>query len=1192
MWDERSTERMDDAETPAAGMHAHEAAHDSECRSSSPAPSMEPSLIRDGELPLPQASRTGDDDHARRVGDSQEGEEEAMMPQWLDGRASADHEGLGLGLAIWPPTPGLPTSPLTTSSPPQPSSTPASSLLSSCPSSRSTSPTIANDYAISPVDLVAPSAERMPSVSVADGPMGRLSAGTSQSQTRSFFSNLFSRSSRSGRTHSSSGSPASSTGSSPAESQPDRFDDVSAQHGRSTSMPQLASAPEPRYSAEMPRPVSRQSSRSPRSLAARTFASISRSTSTRSIDRDAGPPRDPPYSPQALPVTDSGTSTSRAPPLGPAPPLSSIGLTLNSITPNLSLSRNSQPLCGAILDGRYLLIGTTSGLDFLPLPEVGSLPVQHTGLKKRRETRKPLSLIKRTRFKRIVVLGERSNVLVAIAGRNDHARVYALDGIRAMIERRMSEVDPLQGYPISSLLTKGKKQEVRIPMAAATSSEDFFASYQFPAGARAPELSPPGRDPLPTDPRTSRPPSLCDRRAASNGPIRISQRAGISAAPVVRAIPTVHSPRQSMESSPTSSLADFFRETGPETAPPELDKLISVPRRHSLDGVLPDGTPKNAHFPLGRGLADPPRLPRLRRLSSIDTGFVKPEEVGAGERQQRRPLSCSAVPSSPTLGLADILQGSGPPRSRTMLARSPVIDEQDAAATARALLETLSEEPPSAHLRGSTPRAGVGSSFNGARTFPTRRGSRVEAPPLNDSTSGRGESRLAPPGAELVNVVPTYPRSGRRPSQQNSDRYGKRRSIASLCSGTDRSFWAPNAHAHPASVDSPLEYVKLARSRGAWLLKAVETRRRTYLALLVGDEKNRIELFTGSKNISLSLNRTFVLPDTPRSIELQLQGDELADIYLIYADTIFALEPVTVRVREVSVGRAERRAQRQHERHQEEQERLMREGPSGAVSDSLRHGGSSGLPSHELHRFVAEEAIATDPAASSSPPTYVQPLSNPSSPPRATVSTGADRVSPIHDYSGFQQLPFIPPFPPSILGPSWVIPPLYTDVVTDAAGPAAPPIADAELLLPPVSLLGGAALRNNGPPGLFFCSKRGTTSSIITADGKSVIKAPLRWSSTQADSRNDTDDNSEPFEGHRLELLVPPGKATVAINLSARRVEALPIVGDDELPLPLELPLRARASVQFLASDATGAQLFFAEATGTSYAVKCLSGLS
>ncbi|TNY21960.1 hypothetical protein DMC30DRAFT_349755, partial [Rhodotorula diobovata] len=132
-----------------------------------------------------------------------------------------------------------------------------------------------------------------------------------------------------------------------------------------------------------------------------------------------------------------------------------------------------------------------------------------------------------------------------------------------------------------------------------------------------------------------------------------------------------------------------------------------------------------------------------------------------------------------------------------------------------------------------------------------------------------------------------------------------RRPAASL--HRDRAPSQAPPDAHPASSASPLEYVKLARTKGARMLRAVETKKRTYLAVLSGEEGERIELFTGSRSISLSLNRTFVLPETPRTIEFQLQGDDLIDIYLIYGESIFALEPSTVRVREVGVGRGERR---------------------------------------------------------------------------------------------------------------------------------------------------------------------------------------------------------------------------------------------------------------------------------------------
>lgn len=111
-------------------------------------------------------------------------------------------------------------------------------------------------------------------------------------------------------------------------------------------------------------------------------------------------------------------------------------------------------------------------------------------------------------------------------------------------------------------------------------------------------------------------------------------------------------------------------------------------------------------------------------------------------------------------------------------------------------------------------------------------------------------------------------------------------------------------------------------------------------------------------------------------------------------------------------------------------------------------------------------------------------------------------------YTTFQQLPFIPPVPSSILASAWTIPPLYTDVVgadadaeADAAMPNPPFSIPTALhskkafttgasrieppLLSPISLLGPAAHRSQGPPGLFFVTKGSNLSGIVTAEGKS-----------------------------------------------------------------------------------------------------------
>lgn len=91
---------------------------------------------------------------------------------------------------------------------------------------------------------------------------------------------------------------------------------------------------------------------------------------------------------------------------------------LDMLIPSQPLSRFGLPLCGAVLDDQYLLIGTSVGMDFIPLfrPPGSSIKAGAPIVKR------PLSLIKRTRFKQIVILKERSNILLAVAGRNDHVR--------------------------------------------------------------------------------------------------------------------------------------------------------------------------------------------------------------------------------------------------------------------------------------------------------------------------------------------------------------------------------------------------------------------------------------------------------------------------------------------------------------------------------------------------------------------------------------------------------------------------------------------------------------------------------------------------------------------------------------------------------------------------------------------------
>lgn len=114
---------------------------------------------------------------------------------------------------------------------------------------------------------------------------------------------------------------------------------------------------------------------------------------------------------------------STPPPPLPAPMLTDLGLSLSSVTLPLSPSHfSSPPASGAFLQPHYLLLCHAQGLDVLPLV---SPPAPQ-----------PYSLIRRVAFKSVVVM-EHRGVLVAIAGRRDGVRVYALEEVKRAVEWRM-----------------------------------------------------------------------------------------------------------------------------------------------------------------------------------------------------------------------------------------------------------------------------------------------------------------------------------------------------------------------------------------------------------------------------------------------------------------------------------------------------------------------------------------------------------------------------------------------------------------------------------------------------------------------------------------------------------------------------------------------------------------------------------
>ncbi|CAG8677824.1 8690_t:CDS:2 [Cetraspora pellucida] len=94
------------------------------------------------------------------------------------------------------------------------------------------------------------------------------------------------------------------------------------------------------------------------------------------------------------------------------------------------LNKKEKYLCGSVLDNRYFLLGSNSGLEFIDL----SLPS---------EQQIPEKLIDAVRFKHIVILiTQRYSALIALAGKNNHIRTYNLSNLRLLIKCKLISRTP------------------------------------------------------------------------------------------------------------------------------------------------------------------------------------------------------------------------------------------------------------------------------------------------------------------------------------------------------------------------------------------------------------------------------------------------------------------------------------------------------------------------------------------------------------------------------------------------------------------------------------------------------------------------------------------------------------------------------------------------------------------------------
>jgi hypothetical protein len=173
-------------------------------------------------------------------------------------------------------------------------------------------------------------------------------------------------------------------------------------------------------------------------------------------------------------------------------------------------------------------------------------------------------------------------------------------------------------------------------------------------------------------------------------------------------------------------------------------------------------------------------------------------------------------------------------------------------------------------------------------------------------------------------------------------------------------------------------------------------------------------------------------------LELQLQGDDLVEVFLVFAQNVFGLEPATVRVREVRIGRAERRAARRRAREAR--------GAAGSETATAQNDGDNaeddnvniGVTVSVGANVVATGDGPTQPSAPGSPTLVAadhpssqpEPPSTPTDPvptlsiahPEELLAVASSQTGP---YTTFQQLLFAPKFPLASIADEYIIPPTY-----------------------------------------------------------------------------------------------------------------------------------------------------------------------
>jgi hypothetical protein len=206
----------------------------------------------------------------------------------------------------------------------------------------------------------------------------------------------------------------------------------------------------------------------------------------------------------------------------------------------------------------------------------------------------------------------------------------------------------------------------------------------------------------------------------------------------------------------------------------------------------------------------------------------------------------------------------------------------------------------------------------------------------------------------------------------------------------------------------------------------------SFLAILCGENGEKVELFAGTYRTALGLSRTFILPDSPRSLELQLQGDDLVEVFLVFSQNVFGLEPATVRVREVRIGRAERRAARRRAREIRSGETPTNDSEAALAEEDLNVNVNIGVSVAVNPTIVGTgnvlERSQTPPLIPNEHPDAQQYLTPNEATATTAIVNSEELVALAHmgPYTTFQQLSFAPKFPLASIADEYIIPPTYS----------------------------------------------------------------------------------------------------------------------------------------------------------------------